>query len=112
MGLIWDRQYFHSSTDLQSAIAELATVIRPQLTLLDATRALVTGGPTGPGKVQELNSIIAGTDPLAVDSYATTLVNWNNRSLNAHLVKHLSYASKIGIGAIDLKKIVIKKVSI
>lgn len=109
MGLIWDREYFHQGTDLHTAIAELSTVIRPQLTILDATRALVTGGPTGPGKIQELNTIIASTDPLAVDAYAASLTNWNNRSTNAHSIKHLSHAAKIGVGEIDLDKAIVKK---
>jgi uncharacterized protein (DUF362 family) len=109
MGLIWDREYFHQGTDLHTAIAELATVVRPQLTILDATRALVTGGPTGTGKIQELNTIIASTDPLAVDAYAASLTNWNNRSMNALSIKHLSHAAKIGVGEIDLDKINIKK---
>ncbi|UCE07538.1 MAG: DUF362 domain-containing protein [bacterium] len=112
MGLIWDREYFHQGTDLHTAIAELSTVVRPQLTILDATRALVTGGPTGPGKIQELNTIIASTDPLAVDAYAASLTNWNNRSTNAQSIKHLSHAAKIGVGEIDLDKIKIKKESV
>jgi uncharacterized protein (DUF362 family) len=112
MGLIWDREYFHQGTDLHTAIAELATIIRPQLTILDATRALVTGGPTGPGKIQELNTIIASTDPLAVDAYAASLTNWNNRSTNAQSIKHLSHAAKIGVGEIDLAKIAVKKVTV
>jgi uncharacterized protein (DUF362 family) len=112
MGLIWDRAYFHTGTDLHMAIAELSTVIRPQLTLFDATRALVTGGPSGPGKVMEMNTIIGGIDPLAVDSYATTLTNWNNRAFNVSSVKHLSYSSKLGIGEIDLKKLIVKNVDV
>jgi len=109
MGLIWDREYFHQGTDLHTAIAELSTVIRPQLTILDATRALVTGGPTGPGKIQKLNTIIASTAPLAVDAYAASLANWNNRSTNAQSIKHLSHAAKISVGEIDLDKITVKK---
>jgi uncharacterized protein (DUF362 family) len=112
MGLIWDRTYFHDSTDLHTGIAELATVIQPHLTLLDATRALVTNGPTGPGKVQELNTIIVGTDPLAVDAYAMTLTNWNNRSQSAQSVKHLTQAAKLGIGEIDIEKLTIQKVTV
>ena len=112
MGLIWDRAYFHQGTDLHSAIAELATVIRPELTLLDATRALVTAGPTGPGKVQELNTVLASTDPLAVDAYATSLAPWNNRSLMADAVKHLNHAAELGVGEMDLKKVNIRKVTV
>jgi len=109
MGLIWDRSYFHNSTDLHAAIAELALVIRPDLTIVDATRALVTNGPTGPGKVEALGMFVAGTDPLAVDAYATTLTNWNHRSLNADRVKHLAHASRIGLGSLDLNGYHIKK---
>lgn len=105
MGLIWDRGYFHTGTDLHTAIAELATVVRPHLTILDAACALVTNGPTGPGKVRALNLVLAGTDPLAVDAIATTLADWNNRPLMPKMVKHLLAASKIGIGEIDPAKI-------
>lgn len=110
MGVIWNRNFFHTGTNLHEAIAELATVIRPHLTILDATRALVTGGPTGPGKVQELNTVIAGMDPLAVDAYATTLVNWNNRSLKPKMIKHLLSASRLGVGEIELENIHIQKI--
>jgi len=112
MGLVWDRTFFHTGTDLHTAIAELATVIRPQLTLLDATHALVTGGPTGPGKVQELHTVIAGTNMLAVDVYTTTIVPWYNRSVTAHSVKHLALAAELGIGEIDEKKLSIVKESV
>jgi len=105
MGLIWDRDFFHNRTDLNSAIAELATVIRPQLTILDATRAMLTAGPTGPGKVQELRTIVAGTDPLAVDVFAAGLASWNNRTLQATAIKHLTNAYALGVGKLDLKKV-------
>jgi len=45
----------------------------------------VTGGPTGPGKVHDLKTVIAGTDSLAVDSFAVTLAPWNNRSLDCQV---------------------------
>ena len=109
MGLIWNRSYLHQGTDLHSAIAELSLIIQPQLTLLDATRALVTAGPTGPGKVQNLNTILASTDILAVDAYAVSLAPWNNRFLTAKSVKHLYRASQLGIGEINIDKMTIRK---
>jgi uncharacterized protein (DUF362 family) len=101
MGLIWDREYFHSSTDLHTAIAELATVIRPSVTLLDATRALVTNGPSGPGKVADLNMLIAGTDVLAVDAAAVSLADWNNRAVPPQAISHLVRASEAGLGKLQ-----------
>jgi len=109
MGLVWDRQHFHEGIDLHTGIAELATLIRPTLTILDATRSLLTGGPTGPGKVLELHMIVAGTDPLGVDSYAMTLAAWNNRSLDAGSVPHLAKAAELGVGEIDIRKLQVKK---
>ena len=76
MGLIWDREMFHSQVNMNQALADLATVIKPQLTILDATRALTSGGPGGPGEVRKPNLIIAGIDPVAVDSYGVSVVPW------------------------------------
>jgi len=56
MGLIWEREIFHSQVNMNQALADLATVIKPQLTILDATRALTSGGPGGPGEVEETQS--------------------------------------------------------
>ena len=50
MGLIWDRESFHSQYNMNQALADLATVIKPQLTVLDATRALASGGPEDPAR--------------------------------------------------------------
>ena len=58
MGLIWDRESFHFQFNINQGIADLATVIKPQLTILDATRAMVSGGPGGPGDVKKPNLII------------------------------------------------------
>jgi len=112
MGLIWDRQYFHENTDLNKAIAELASLIRPNLIILDAGRALMNGGPGGPGKVRELGTVIAGTDQVVVDSFATTLVPWYGQTFTGSQVKHILEAHKLGLGEIDLGKLRIKKVSV
>jgi uncharacterized protein (DUF362 family) len=112
MGLIWDRGHFHQATDLHQAIAELSTVIRPNLTLVDATRALVTGGPRGPGKILELNAIVAGLDPVAVDAHVVQMTPWQNRSLTGKQVAHISAAHDLGLGQIDLAKVQITEVEL
>jgi uncharacterized protein (DUF362 family) len=102
MGLIWDRESFHSKYNINQAIADLATVIKPQLTILDATRALVTGGPGGPGEVQKPGLVIAGTDPVAVDSYGVTVAPWYGQNFKGRQVEHLLVAHQRGLGKIDL----------
>ena len=111
MGLIWDRGYLHRQ-NLHQAIAELATVIKPDLTIIDATRALTSGGPGGPGKSVILNTVIAGTDMVAVDSYTVGITQWYNKSFTGKSVKHLVAAAELGLGEIDTEKMVIKEVKV
>lgn len=105
MGLIWDRWSFHSKYNINQALADLATVIKPQLTILDATRALVSGGPGGPGEVLKPNLIIAGIDPVAVDSYGVSVAHWYGQNFKGRQVEHLLIAHQRGLGKIDLEQL-------
>jgi uncharacterized protein (DUF362 family) len=99
MGVIQDRGLFHQEYDLHSAVADLATLVRPQLTILDAAYVLLTNGPGGPGRIEQLDTIIAGTDPLAVDAAGTGLGEWNDRMLKPGDVRHLALAAERGVGS-------------
>jgi uncharacterized protein (DUF362 family) len=101
MGLIWDRWSFHSRYNINEALADLATVIRPQLTLLDASRALVAGGPGGPGEVKKPNMIIGGLDPVAVDAYGVSIVPWYGQNFKGRQVEHLLACYQRGLGQVD-----------
>jgi uncharacterized protein (DUF362 family) len=109
MGMIWDRESFHSRYNINQAIADLATVIKPQLTVLDATRALVSGGPGGPGEVKKLNLILAGIDPIAVDSYGVSIVPWYGQNFKGRQVEHILVAHQRGLGKIDVEQLKIFK---
>lgn len=109
MGVIWDRESFHSQFNINQAIADLATVIKPQLTILDATRALTSGGPGGPGEVKKPNLIVAGTDPIAVDAYGVSLVPWYGQNFKGRQVEHILIAHQRGLGKIDVEQFKIFK---
>lgn len=109
MGLIWDRESFHSRFNMNQALADLASVIKPQLTILDATRALTSGGPGGPGTVTKPNLIIAGIDPVAVDSYGVSMVPWYGQNFKGRQVEHLLIAHQRGLGKIDIGQLRIFK---
>ncbi len=111
MGLIWDRGYLHR-VNLHRAIAELASVIKPDLTIVDATRVLTSGGPGGPGKTVTLNTVIAGTDVVAVDSYTVGITQWYKKSFTGNKVKYLVAASELGLGEINTDKMIIKKIGV
>ena len=109
MGLIWDRESFHSQYNINQAVPDLATVIKPHLTILDATRALASGGPGGPGDVKKPNLIIAGVDPVAVDSYGVSVVPWYGQNFKGRQVEHILNAHQRGLGKIDIDQLRILK---
>lgn len=108
MGLIWDRKVMHEQMELNQAIADLLLVIKPSLTIVSSVYALLTNGPGGPGKTEELNMVIAGTDPVAADSYMVSAARWYNREFKGHQVKHIKNAYDMGLGEIDVEKMDIK----
>jgi len=105
MGLIWDRWSFHSRYNINQALADLATVLRPKLTVLDATRALTTGGPSGPGEVVKPNLVIAGIDPIAVDSFGVGVAPWYGQQFRGRQVDHLAAAGQRGLGKVDTEQL-------
>ena len=104
MGCTWDRQAWHQNA-LDQCIADYATAIRPDLTVLDANRILLTGGPKGPGKTKDVGKVIAGVDPVAVDAYGATLFG-----MKPEQIGHIRLAHEMGVGEIDLAKVKIKNV--
>ncbi|MDD5084438.1 MAG: DUF362 domain-containing protein [Candidatus Omnitrophica bacterium] len=106
MGAVEDRGYFHLH-GLNRCIADISTVLRPNLIVIDATRILLTNGPKGPGKVAAPNQVIAGTDQVACDSFAAGLF-----SMSGYDVEHIVEASKRGLGEIDLNKVDIRRANL
>ncbi|MBU1699937.1 MAG: DUF362 domain-containing protein [Candidatus Eisenbacteria bacterium] len=109
MGLVWDRQTFHNDMDLHQAIADLATVLKPQLTILDAIRILQTGGPSGPGTVDEFNGVVAGIDPVAVDAFGVGLSTWNGQTFLPDQVAYIRHAAEHGVGTSALETLRIEE---
>ena len=109
MGLIWDRDYFHKKVDINQAIADLSLAIKPQLTILDASRVLLTGGPSGPGDVAKPGTLVAGVDPVAIDYFSVGLAAWYGKKFKGRDVAHIVAAHQRGRGEIDLDKLRIKR---
>jgi uncharacterized protein (DUF362 family) len=111
MGLIYDRQIFHTGLDLHQAIADLGRVIPVKLTIIDGTRALLTNGPAGPGDIATPGRIVAGRMIASVDAYGLTLAKFNNKNMTPADVRHIELAGKAGLGETDIAKLKVKKVS-
>ena len=94
---------------LNESLVDLALKIKPTLTILDAVRILTANGPQGGNlaDVKRLDTVIVGTDQVAVDSYGTTLFGMTGNDLG-----YLRLAHARGLGNMDLKKMRIKKIAI
>jgi len=95
--------------DLDQNIAALNTVMKFDLIVMDAVRVLTANGPQG-GRLQDvrrLDTVVAGTDPVAVDAYGATLFG-----LTASDVPHVIYAGQMGLGVSDLKKVKLKTIAL
>ena len=111
MGLIWDRGIMHYKFDLNEAIVDLATVLRPHLVVIDATRALTTNGPAGPGKVVWLDTVIA-----APTRWPPTPRPWPwcpgmVGKIAPRQVPHIRRAHERGIGRMDVENLTVKRLS-
>ncbi|MBN1689411.1 MAG: DUF362 domain-containing protein [Dehalococcoidia bacterium] len=107
MGAVQAAQLFH--LNLHQRIADLASRVRPTLTILDAIRILTANGPTGGDlrDVKKLDTVIAGVDMVAVDSYATSLFG-----LQPDDIPHIKIAAEMGLGSNDLNKLDIKEITL
>jgi uncharacterized protein (DUF362 family) len=97
-----DRGQIHQS--IGQKLADLATVIRPKLTIIDATRILLRNGPQGGNiaDVKVMDTVIASADPVAADAYATTLFGMKPADISAIVAAHRG-----GLGEMDLAKITV-----
>jgi uncharacterized protein (DUF362 family) len=112
MGLIWDRQEFHRR-GLEECIADVGLVIQPDLTIVDVTRALMTGGPDGPGEVIEPGQVIAGTDPVAVDVAALSIgdsLGYRDFQLDGVRNRYINLGIELGLGDGDPDSVASKTV--
>jgi uncharacterized protein (DUF362 family) len=110
MGLIWDRKAFHTAYDLHQAIADLGRVVKPHLTVLDATRVLLTNGPQGPGDTGTPGRLVVGRNVVSVDAYGLTVARFNQKQMTPADARHIALAGAAGLGEIDVGKLKVKRV--
>lgn len=95
--------------DLGQKLADLATVLQSTLTIIDATRMLLRNGPQG-GRLSDVkvaDTLIATTDPVAADAYATTLFGMKPEDIDSTVA-----AAKMGLGEMDIAKMQITTLAV
>jgi uncharacterized protein (DUF362 family) len=61
---------------LAQCIADLYLVRRPDLIISDVTHGITTNGPNGPGELVSPLRVVAGTDPVAIDTYCALQIGF------------------------------------
>ncbi len=112
IGIVWDMEQLHK-IDLHQCIADINTVRKPDLVVVDAIRILTTNGPKGPGKTEDIGEVITSTDIVAVDAYCATFFKHpkTGKPFKPEEIKFVKNAYDLGLGQIDLSKVRVKKVS-
>jgi len=107
MGVVRDRPELHAS--IGQNLADLASLFRPTLTVVDAVRVLVGHGPTGGSldDVKQLNTLVGSRDIVAADAYAGTLFG-----LQQDRLSYVKAATAMGLGRSDLQNLRIEEIQV
>lgn len=99
-----NRGFIHRNLDV--ALADVNAYFKSHLTIIDATRILTAHGPQGGNiaDVRVLNKVIASTDTVAADAFATTLFGMKPADIPVTVT-----AYKRGLGEMNLNRIRVVK---
>ena len=94
---------------IDGSLVDVAMLIKPALIILDAVRILTANGPQGGdlSDVKRLNTVVAGTDQVAVDAFGATLFG-----LKGSDIGHVVAGHRAGLGTMDISRLKIKKISL
>jgi len=96
IGVVTPKGYMHNR--LTQKIVDLVSIVKPSVAVIDG---IIAGeGHETSGNPVEMNLIIAGTDPVAVDAVGAAVM-----SIPPENVKHLSLAEEAGLGTSRLERI-------
>jgi uncharacterized protein (DUF362 family) len=88
--------------DIDRSLAELCALVRPTLTVVDATRVLMKNGPQGGSlsDVKRVEAVAVGVDPVLCDAWGAVLLGLDPRSLG-----FIAAAEKAGLGLADPRQV-------
>jgi uncharacterized protein (DUF362 family) len=88
--------------NIHLSIVDLAAMIKPTLTIMDATRILLANGPTGGSlaDVKQMDTIAVGTDEVALDAFGAGLLGLSPGDLG-----FIIEGMKAGLGTSDWRSL-------
>jgi uncharacterized protein (DUF362 family) len=90
-----------ATKSLDVAIADMASVLRPRLAIVDGTVGMEGLGPSA-GRPKPLDAVVVGDDAFAADAVACQLMG-----VDAATIPHLRLGAERGYGTIDLRQIAV-----
>ena len=106
MGAVKDRRFWHEH-GLHQCIADMASFIKPNWTIIDATRTMYDKGPQGPAQELKIqNILVVSKDQVAADAY-TAKTLFPEKLCNS--AKYIKIAGEMNLGIIDVEKMNVRK---
>lgn len=107
MGVINNRSAMHR--DLGQRVADIASRVRPQLTVIDAVRMLMANGPSGGNlnDVRQADTLVVSTDIVAADAMGATLFGLRPEDLAC-----VPAGVRMGLGRSDLQNLAIERLTV
>jgi uncharacterized protein (DUF362 family) len=107
IGVNWNMSGVHRTPlGLHQGIADISTLIKPSLIVVDAVKVLANNGPKGPGKLLDVGQVVVGVDPVAVDAYCAGLMGRKPGD-----IPFIRLAHDQGLGEMNLNKIRTKAIT-
>jgi uncharacterized protein (DUF362 family) len=93
--------------DIHQSIVDLSRFFNPTLTLIDATRIMISNGPSGgsPSDVAVKNTLILSNDQVAADAKAAALFGYDPGEIG-----FIHFGQKWGLGTYDSQKLIQQRV--
>ncbi len=100
---ITNRLRFLFHNDINQSTAELAALMRPTLTVMDASRVLMAHGPQGGrlADVKQVNTAAVSFDPVAIDAWGCSLLGATPEELPGYL----QLGQKMALGNTDFSRL-------
>ena len=97
--------FYEDLGHLAQCIADMNLIRPPDLTVMDCFEFLTSNGPFGPGDLGHADTMIAGTDSVAIDAYSARFLD-----LEPKTVEMIDRARQLGLGRSDLENIRISEI--
>ena len=97
-------------TDIHQKLADVSTIIQPDLNIIDATRIMVAHGPQGtsPDDLRQTDTVIAGVNQVTADAYAAQTLPFERLPTQGPF-GYIKAAGLMGLGETDLTRMSVRK---